>query len=143
MGRTKIAGFHRKLYKTLQAMANKTAAFQRKINGMSVVEGGLLTGRAIGTLLVRETMGRGKEFTDRLIASQARAPSGEHAFDQLCTELDIERRRTPPKSPWTNGMVASHGFQENRIRATERCTGRIADVLKPTASAMPWTWSRP
>ena len=62
-------------------------------------------------------MARGKEFTDRLFASRARAPSGTHEFDQLCTELGIEHRPTPPKSPQTNGMV-------------ERFNGRISDVLK-------------
>ena len=59
----------------------------------------------------------GKEFTDRLFASRARAPSGEHEFDQLCAEFGIEHRLTPPKSPQTNGMV-------------ERFNGRIGDVLK-------------
>jgi transposase InsO family protein len=59
----------------------------------------------------------GKEFTDRLFASRARAASGDHEFDQLCVELGIEHRLTPPKSPQTNGMV-------------ERFNGRIADVLK-------------
>ena len=77
----------------------------------------ILTDRAIGTPLVRETMARGKEFTDRLFASRARAASGSHEFDQLCAELGIEHRLTPPKSPQTNGMV-------------ERFNGRIADVLK-------------
>jgi len=62
-------------------------------------------------------MARGKEFTDRVFASRARAPSGAHEFDQLCTELGIEHRLTPPKSPQTNGMV-------------ERFNGRIRDVLK-------------
>jgi transposase InsO family protein len=57
----------------------------------------------------------GKEFTDRLFA--ARAPSGAHEFDQLCTELGIEHRLTPPKSPQTNGMV-------------EWFNGCISDVLK-------------
>jgi transposase InsO family protein len=59
----------------------------------------------------------GKEFTDRLFASRARAPSDEHEFDLLCTELEIEHRLTPPKSSQTNGMV-------------ERFNGRIVDVLK-------------
>ena len=77
----------------------------------------ILTDRAIGTPSVRETMARGKEFTDRLFASRARAPSGTHEFDQLCTELGIEHRLIPPKSPQTNGMV-------------ERFNGRISDVLK-------------
>ena len=59
----------------------------------------------------------GKEFTDRLFASGPRAPSGPHEFDQLCTELGVEHRLTPPKLPQTNGMV-------------ERVNGRLSDVLK-------------
>lgn len=59
----------------------------------------------------------GKEFTDRFITSGERTPTGEHAFDQLCTELDIEHRLTKPKHPQTNGMV-------------ERFNGRIADILR-------------
>ena len=47
----------------------------------------------------------GKEFTDRLFVYRARAASGSHEFDQLCAELGIEHRLTPPKSPQTNGMV--------------------------------------
>ena len=39
----------------------------------------------------------GKEFTDRLFASRARAPSGEHEFDQICAEPGIEQRLTPPQ----------------------------------------------
>ena len=62
-------------------------------------------------------MDNGKEFPDRLFASRAWAPSGEHAFDLLCTELGIEHRLTPPMSPQTNGMV-------------ERFNGRISDGLK-------------
>jgi hypothetical protein len=34
-------------------------------------------------------MDNGKEFTDRLFASRARAPSGEHEFDLLCAELGM------------------------------------------------------
>ncbi len=59
----------------------------------------------------------GKEFTDRLFVSRARAPTGEHAFDQLCAELGIEHRLTKPRTPQTNGMV-------------ERFNGRISDVLQ-------------
>jgi len=77
----------------------------------------ILTDRAIGTSLVRETMARGKEFTDRLFGLRRLAQSGRHAFDRLCTELDIEHRLTPPRSPQTNGMV-------------ERFNGRIEDVLQ-------------
>lgn len=47
----------------------------------------------------------GKEFLDRFITSGERTPTGEHAFDQLCTELGIEHRLTKPKHPQTNGMV--------------------------------------
>ena len=59
----------------------------------------------------------GKEFTDRLFGLRKRAATGEHEFDTLCTELGIEHRLTPPKSPQTNGMV-------------ERFNGRIEEVLQ-------------
>jgi len=59
----------------------------------------------------------GKEFTDRLFASRQRAPTGEHAFDQLCTALGIQHRLTPVRRPQTNGMV-------------ERFNGRISEVLR-------------
>ena len=59
----------------------------------------------------------GKEFTDRLFGLRKRAPTGEHEFDKLCADLDIDHRLTPPKSPQTNGMV-------------ERFNGRIEEVLQ-------------
>ncbi|MEW6037697.1 MAG: IS481 family transposase [Pseudomonadota bacterium] len=59
----------------------------------------------------------GKEFTDRLFGSRARAPSGEHEFDQLCQALGVEHRLIPPRHPQTNGMV-------------ERFNGRIAEILQ-------------
>lgn len=59
----------------------------------------------------------GKEFTYRLFASRARAPSGEYEFDLLCTQLGIEHCLTPPKSAQTNGMF-------------DRFNGRISEVLK-------------
>ena len=59
----------------------------------------------------------GKEFTDRLLGLCKRAASGEHELDRLCTELGIEHRPAPPKSPQTNGMV-------------ERFNGRIEGVLQ-------------
>jgi len=43
MGRTKIAGFRRKSYKTLQTLARKTATFHHNINGMDVVQGELIS----------------------------------------------------------------------------------------------------
>jgi transposase InsO family protein len=62
-------------------------------------------------------MTRGKAFTDRVFGLRKRAATGEQAFDQLCAELGIEHRLTPPKSPRTNGMV-------------ERFNGRIEAVLQ-------------
>ena len=56
-------------------------------------------------------------FTDRLFGLRQRAATGEHGFDKLCSDLDIEHRLTPPKSPQTNGMV-------------ERFNGRIEEVLQ-------------
>ena len=44
-----------------------------------------------------------------------RATTGKRDFDRLCTELGIDHRLTPPKSPQTNGMV-------------ERFNGRIGEV---------------
>ncbi len=58
----------------------------------------------------------GKEFTDRLFGSRDRRSTGEHEFDQLCSEFGIEHRLTKPRIPQTNGMV-------------ERFNGRIAEVL--------------
>jgi transposase InsO family protein len=58
----------------------------------------------------------GKEFTDRLLGSKDRKPTGDHEFDQLCQALGIEHRLTQPRTPKTNGMV-------------ERFNGRISDVL--------------
>ena len=72
----------------------------------------------------------GKEFTDRLFDSRARAASGSHEFDQLCTELGIEHRLTPPKSPQTNGIPLGDCPQSPAGQRVERFNGRIADVLK-------------
>ena len=61
----------------------------------------------------------GKEFTDRFTANGEREPTGNHAFDQACAELNIEHRLIPPKHPQTNGMV-------------ERFNGRIAQLVNTT-----------
>ena len=58
-----------------------------------------------------------REFTDRLFGLRKRAASGQHEFDQLCTDLGIEHRLAPPQHPQTNGMV-------------ERFNGRIEEVLQ-------------
>jgi hypothetical protein len=59
----------------------------------------------------------GKAFTDRLFGLRKRAAKGQHKFDQLYVDLDIEHRHTPPMRPQTNCMV-------------ERFNGRIEDVLQ-------------
>jgi transposase InsO family protein len=59
----------------------------------------------------------GKEFTDRLFGLRKRGATGNHEFDLLCTDLDIEHRLAPPQHPQTNGMV-------------ERFNGRIEEVLQ-------------
>ena len=71
----------------------------------------------------------GKEFTDRLFGLRKRAASGEHEFDRLCTELGIEHRPAPPKSPQTNPW---HGPRTDGRPCldVERFNGRIEEVLQ-------------
>ncbi len=57
------------------------------------------------------------KYLPQMADETARVPTGEHAFDQLCTKLGIEHRLTKPRTPQTNGMV-------------ERFNGRISDVLQ-------------
>ena len=59
----------------------------------------------------------GKEFTDRFIPNGEREPTGNHVFDKMCNQHQIEHRLTKPAHPQTNGMV-------------ERFNGRISDILK-------------
>jgi hypothetical protein len=58
-----------------------------------------------------------------------RAATGEHEFDTLCTDLDIEHRLTPPKSPQTNGIPLVH-LQCIAGQRVERFNGRIEEVLQ-------------
>ena len=46
-----------------------------------------------------------KEFSDRLFGLGMWAATGEHDFDTLSTEMGIEHRFTPPKSPHTDGLA--------------------------------------
>ena len=61
----------------------------------------------------------GKEFTDRFCSNGERRPTGQHPFDQVCTEYRIDHRLIRPKRPQTNGMV-------------ERFNSRIAEVVAQT-----------
>ncbi len=61
----------------------------------------------------------GKEFTDRFCAHGERKPTGQHPFDQVCTEHQIDHRLIRPKHPQPNGMV-------------ERFNARIAEVVGQT-----------
>jgi transposase InsO family protein len=61
----------------------------------------------------------GKEFTDRFCTTGEREPTGNHPFDQVCADHDIDHRLITAKRPQTNGMI-------------ERFNGRIADVLATT-----------
>ena len=61
----------------------------------------VLTDRAIGTPLVRETMARGIQFTNH----ERHIYAFEHIFDRVCREHQIEHRLTKVKHPWTNGQV--------------------------------------
>jgi transposase-like protein len=61
----------------------------------------------------------GKEFTDRYTAQGEREPTGNHLFDKVCKDNEIEHRLTKPRHPQTNGMV-------------ERFNGRISQLLAQT-----------
>ncbi|NJM81924.1 MAG: IS481 family transposase [Tabrizicola sp.] len=66
----------------------------------------VLTDRAIGTPLVRETMARGIQFTfPPRYADGPTAAFITHMFDMRCRENGIEHRLTKIKHPWTNGQV--------------------------------------
>ncbi len=78
-------------------------------------------------------MARGKEFTDRLFTSpaRARAPIGTHESDQLRAELGIEHRFTPPKSPQSEtDQETVRGSVSPANGMVERFNLRIADVLR-------------
>jgi len=64
----------------------------------------------------------GKEFTDRFTPAGEREPTGQHKFDQACTDIQAEHRLIKPRTPQTNGMV-------------ERFNGRISELLTATRFA--------
>jgi hypothetical protein len=89
----------------------------------------ILTERAIEGTIGSNPMASGKGFTDRLFGLRKRAQSGQHDFDPLCTDLDIEHRLTPPRSPQTNGIPLVH-LQCIAGQRVERFNRRIEDVLQ-------------
>jgi IS30 family transposase len=58
--------------------------------------------------IVKLLTDNGTQFTDRF-RKKDRQPSGQHAFDRTCTELEITHRLIPPRTPQMNGMVALDG----------------------------------
>ena len=64
----------------------------------------VLTDRAIGTPLVRETMARGIQFAEQP-RNRNTIYSRPMRFDMICKANRIEHRLTKPNHPWTNGQV--------------------------------------
>ncbi len=62
----------------------------------------------------------GLEFTDRFARGQKQA-SGNHIFDKVCKETNIEHRLTQPNTPKTNGMVerVNGTIKSATIKATD------------------------
>jgi len=87
--------------------------------------------RAAPMKITRVLTDNGKEFTDRLFGLRKRAATGNHEFDRLCAELEIEHRLAPPMRPQTNGMVER--FPLVTPPSAMHCragNGRIEDVLQ-------------
>ena len=66
----------------------------------------------------------GSEFTDRFAEAvrlpKGRIPTGNHAFDRVCTHHGIKHKLTKPFHPQTNGMV-------------ERFNRRLAEAIRQKA----------
>jgi transposase-like protein len=74
--------------------------------------------------IVKLLTDNGSQFTDRFTSKKKdlegnRIPSGDHVFDRLCAQQQIEHRLIPPRHPQTNGMV-------------ERFNGRISEIVRQT-----------
>ncbi len=64
----------------------------------------ILTDRAIGAPLVRETIARGIQFAEQP-RNRNTIYSRPMRFDMICEANGIEHRLTKPNHPWTNGQV--------------------------------------
>jgi transposase InsO family protein len=85
--------------------------------------------RAAPMKIIRVLTENGKAFTDRLFGPRKRAASGQHEFDQLCADLGIEHRLTPPIRPQSEPLSAI-GPRTMASGMVERFNGRIEDVLQ-------------
>jgi len=85
--------------------------------------------RAAAMKITKVLTDNGKEFTDRLFGLRRRAATGNHDFNRLCAELEIEHRLTPPMRPQTNGSGGPRTGGGSAL-TVERFNGRIEDVLQ-------------
>jgi hypothetical protein len=76
----------------------------------------------------------GKELTDRLFADRARAPSGEHEFNQLCAALDIEHRL--PRSGGRKPTAWSNASTDGLPKSCAHIVSTAGQIWKPPPSAM-------
>ena len=62
----------------------------------------------------------GLEFTDKFVGKE-KVVSGNHIFDKLCKEENIDHRLTAPFTPKTNGMVerANGTIKDGTIKVEE------------------------
>jgi len=84
----------------------------------------ILTDRAIGTPLVRETMARGIQFAEQP-RNRNTVISRLSRFDMICTANEIEHRLTKPNHPWSHEdqktvrrTVFPNGGQVERMNRT-------------------------
>ncbi len=62
----------------------------------------------------------GKEFTDRFCAKGQRKPTGNHSFDTVCQEHQIEHRLIRPRHPQTNGIIERFNARIKKIVTQSR-----------------------
>jgi len=89
MVRTKIAGFRRKSYKTLQAMARQTTTYHQKINDMGIIQVELLSKRVTSGLAAPRARGK----------KPGRQPDQRPVADKLADKVNAHEIRTFPRQP--------------------------------------------
>lgn len=81
----------------------------------------------------------GKEFTERLLCSRSRQPTGEHEFDQLCQSLGIEHPLTKPKIPQANNIGRKSQWMAQpgaALAPLQQCRG-LGEDIAPVCMAVP------